>query len=201
MTISPRRTPRPLPQRNTSQPTQNMQEQPCPNCQITLPSFLIKKHIERCRKNQESSVAQKGSNLDEAPPLTNLKSSTETNFKEHDVAKLPAIKLSIREQEVLSQPYQIKLREELSCFRRAQNIKQIQCPTCNRTFSREAALRHVPICQALRIKERFSMALKRKGNRSVGEKYTQRSGKHKVLPQNSEGKVNYPNHSALELNP
>jgi hypothetical protein len=152
------------------------EEKTCQTCHARLPPFLYQKHIELCRPQDDP---------EEAGPVASPKSSTESNFKDRTTPTLPVIKRSARQRgEGLSrEPYQVKLREELSCFRRAQDIKQVQCPACQRVFSREASLRHVPICQALRSKELFSIALRRKGNRSVGDNHTHRSGIKRKLPE------------------
>ncbi len=62
----------------------------------------------------------------------------------------------------MKEVYRVKVREELSCFRRAQEIKQVQCVSCGRIFSKEASLRHIPICETLRSKAEKSIALHKK---------------------------------------
>jgi hypothetical protein len=80
---------------------------------------------------------------------------------------LPMIKRSGLEPErvrkaIMKEVYRVKVREELSCFRRAQEIKQVQCLSCGRIFSKEASLRHIPICETLRSKAEKSIALHKK---------------------------------------
>jgi hypothetical protein len=62
--------------------------------------------------------------------------------------------------------YKVKVREDLSCFRKAEEIKQVPCPSCGRIFSKAASLRHFPICEALKMKVDKSIALRKKSKRS-----------------------------------
>ena len=50
----------------------------------------------------------------------------------------------------------------MRCFRRAEEIKKVECISCGRTFSKEASLRHVPVCTALREKAEKSIALRKR---------------------------------------
>ena len=45
----------------------------------------------------------------------------------------------------------------------------MQCPACLRIFSKEASLRHIPICQTLQKNQAFSVVRKDHLHRSAGE--------------------------------
>jgi hypothetical protein len=59
------------------------------------------------------------------------------------------------------QSYGVRVREELSCFRLAQEIQKVECMNCGRMFSKEASLRHIPVCQKLRLQEMYDSMLRR----------------------------------------
>lgn len=66
----------------------------------------------------------------------------------------------------LKNHYKVKVREDLSCFRKAEEIKQVPCPSCGRIFSKAASLRHFPICEALKTKVEKSIALCKKSKKT-----------------------------------
>jgi hypothetical protein len=84
----------------------------------------------------------------EEPP----KSSTEVNFKDKEIT-LPVIKSinkSPKNLSIFKKSFQVQVREELSCFRRAAEVKQVECSSCGRIFSFAASQRHIPICTNLK---------------------------------------------------
>lgn len=111
------------------------EDRKCEECLQKISNSLYEKHVLSCLAGRG-----KDPETSEQEEKVNKKSSTDVNFKERDGCTLPAIKVTTRQghsrQLKINEPYQVKLREELSCFRRAQEIKQIQCPACERIFSK-----------------------------------------------------------------
>jgi hypothetical protein len=67
---------------------------------------------------------------------------------------LPLIKKIVKDAsfQIKKEAHMVKVRDELRCFRKAEEINEVECSSCGRYFSKAASLRHVPICEQIKLK-------------------------------------------------
>lgn len=138
--ISPTRTHRPTPHLSSSKHSF------CPHCHTQLPQFLIETHI--AKYHQSAAIESPRTYPTPAEGRENPETGKQWGVERKEVKKEKAGEESPRR-------YRVKVREELSCLRLAEQVQKEECPSCGRMFSREAALRHIPVCQKLAQQQHY----------------------------------------------
>ena len=129
-----------------SQSTLESNYERCHHCNTKLPKFMLEKHCKNCSVDQLTRKNFRSPDIHEPK-----KKSNEVN--------LPRIRNSARESadrrnnlEVKKPLSSVKIREDLRCFRKAEEVPKVLCENCGRKFAEKAALRHLPVCEKLRKK-------------------------------------------------
>ena len=116
---------------------------------------MLEKHCKNCSVDQLTRKNFRSPDIHEPK-----KKSNEVN--------LPRIRNSARESadrrnnlEVKKPLSSVKIREDLRCFRKAEEVPKVLCENCGRKFAEKAALRHLPVCEKLRKKQDMANALQK----------------------------------------